>query len=77
MLQVSEYASWSAQWYEACIKACLRAAGAPENLVQFVYGFAEAGKALVIGGVDKLIFVGSTAVGKKVRAVQYIFFKNI
>ena len=48
----------------------MRAAGAPENLVQFVYGFAEAGKALVTGGVDKLIFVGSTAVGKKVAAVQ-------
>ncbi len=36
------------------------AAGAPADLVQVVTGYAEAGAALVSGGVDKLIFVGST-----------------
>ena len=44
---------------------CL-AAGAPENLVQIVTGYAEAGNALVTSGVNKLIFVGSTEIGKKV-----------
>ena len=33
-----------------------------------VAGYAEAGSALVTEGVDKLIFVGSTGVGKKVMA---------
>ncbi len=36
--------------------------------VQIVTGYAEAGSALVGGGVGKVIFVGSTAVGKKVMA---------
>jgi len=34
--------------------------------VQIVTGYAEAGNALVTSGVDKLIFVGSTEIGKKV-----------
>lgn len=37
--------------------------GAPADLVQIVTGYGEAGNALVTGGVDKLIFVGSTKVG--------------
>lgn len=40
--------------------------GAPEHLVQIVTGYAEAGNALVTSGVNKLIFVGSTEIGKKV-----------
>lgn len=35
-------------------------------MIQVVTGYAEAGSALVGGGVGKVIFVGSTAVGKKV-----------
>ncbi len=31
-------------------------------------GYGDAGHALVTGGVDNIIFVGSTAVGKKVMA---------
>lgn len=41
-------------------------AGAPADLVQIVTGYAEAGNALVTGGVDKVIFVGSTGVGRAV-----------
>ena len=47
-------------------KALLLTAGAPEHLVQIVTGDAEAGNALVTSGVNKLIFVGSTDIGKKV-----------
>lgn len=68
--QVSEYASWSTGYYGRMINAALAAVGAPPNLVQFVTGYGEAGNALVCGGVDKLIFVGSTVVGKKVRGVK-------
>jgi len=42
--------------------------GAPADLVQIVTGYAEAGNALVTGGVDKVIFVGSTGVGRAVMA---------
>jgi acyl-CoA reductase-like NAD-dependent aldehyde dehydrogenase len=43
--------------------------GAPVDLVQIVTGYAEAGNALVTGGVNKIIFVGSTGVGKAVMQV--------
>ncbi|MEW5302973.1 MAG: hypothetical protein WDW38_003925 [Sanguina aurantia] len=68
VIKVSEYASWSTGYYGRMINAALAAVGAPPNLVQFVTGYGEAGNALVCGGVDKLIFVGSTVVGKKVMA---------
>ena len=37
-------------------------------MVQIVTGYGEAGNALVRSGVGKLIFVGSTEVGRKVMA---------
>ncbi len=42
-------------------------AGAPADLVQIVTGYGDAGNALVTGGVDKLIFVGSTKVPSQYR----------
>ena len=66
VVKVSEYASWSSLYYGRAIQACLEAVGAPPDLVQIVHGYGEAGNALVTGGVDKLVFVGSTHVGKLV-----------
>jgi len=66
VIKVSEHASWSAKYYGRVIAAALAACHAPPDLVQIVTGYGEAGNALVTGGVDKLIFVGSTAIGKKV-----------
>ncbi|KAL6785880.1 ALDH22 [Auxenochlorella protothecoides x Auxenochlorella symbiontica] len=66
VIKVSEHATWSALVYQRVIDAALAAAGAPPDLVRIVTGFGEAGGALVTGGVDKLIFVGSTAIGHKV-----------
>ena len=68
-VQVSEYASYSVTYYRRIIEAALDAAGAPSDLVQIVTGYGDAGAALVNGGVDKVIFVGSTVVCKKVGAV--------
>lgn len=59
---MSEHASWSSRYYGRIVAAALAAAGAPPDLVQIVTGYADAGEALVTGGVDKLIFVGSTEV---------------
>ena len=67
-VQVSEHASWSSLYYGRIISAALQAVGAPADLVQIVRGYAEAGNALVTGGADKLIFVGSTGVGRAVMA---------
>ena len=66
VIKVSEYASWSIRYYKAIIDACLDAVGAPRDLVQFVVGYGATGSALVTSGVDKVIFVGSPAVGAMV-----------
>lgn len=63
VIKVSEYASWSIQYYKRVIDACLDAVGAPHDLVQFVVGFGATGSSLVTSGVDKVIFVGSPQVG--------------
>lgn len=63
VIKVSEYASWSIRYYKAIIDQCLDAVDAPRDLVQFVVGYGETGSALVTSGVDKVIFVGSPAVG--------------
>jgi acyl-CoA reductase-like NAD-dependent aldehyde dehydrogenase len=63
VIKVSEYASWSIGYYKRIIDGCLDAVGAPRDLVQFVVGYGETGAALVSSGVDKIIFVGSPAVG--------------
>eukprot|EP00746_Dinoflagellata_sp_MGD_P167495 gnl/MRDRNA2_/MRDRNA2_98171_c0_seq1.p1 gnl/MRDRNA2_/MRDRNA2_98171_c0~~gnl/MRDRNA2_/MRDRNA2_98171_c0_seq1.p1 ORF type:complete len:659 (-),score=108.14 gnl/MRDRNA2_/MRDRNA2_98171_c0_seq1:483-2363(-) len=65
VLKVSEHASWSAGQFLRVIRAALQAVGGPEDLVQVCTGYAEAGKAL-IEKVDKLVFVGSPSVGRKV-----------
>ena len=51
VVKVSEYASWSAAGYfGAALKACLRAGGAPEDLVQI-----RAGKGCDIGQLQRLL----------------------
>lgn len=66
VVKVSEHASWSSAFYLRMVREALRAVGGPEDLVQIVTGYAETGSALVSGGVDKLVFVGSPWVGKAV-----------
>lgn len=66
VIKVSEYASWSIDYYKKVIDGCLDAVGAPRDLVQFVVGYGATGDALVRSQVDKVIFVGSPGVGKLV-----------
>lgn len=66
VVKVSEHASWSVKYYGSIIEAALRAAGAPTDLVKFVTGYGEAGKALVGAKLGKIIFVGSTQIGRSV-----------
>lgn len=69
VIKVSEHASWSAMHYASAIESALDLAGAPPGLVQVVTGYAEAGQALVTSpDLNKLIFVGSTAVGRRVMS---------
>ncbi|KAL3505633.1 hypothetical protein ACH5RR_031015 [Cinchona calisaya] len=65
VIKVSENASWSGCFYLQIIQTALAAVGGPENLVEVITGFAETGEALV-SAVDKIIFVGSPAVGRMI-----------
>lgn len=65
IIKVSEFSAWSAGFFGRAIRACLEAAGAPADLVQLATGYSEAGSALVQES-DKVIFVGSVSVGRKV-----------
>jgi len=65
VVKVSEFSAWSSQFLLRALRQCLVAAGAPADLVQLAPGYADAGKALVEHS-DKVIFVGSVSVGRKV-----------
>ena len=65
VIKVSEFAAWSSVYLGKALRKCLEAAGAPLDLVQLCAGYGQAGKALV-EDCDKLIFVGSVSVGRKV-----------
>ena len=65
--KVSEHASWSAAFFGRIVKAALEVHGHNPDLVQTVTGMADAGHALVNHPmVDKIIFTGSTPIGRKV-----------
>lgn len=66
VIKPSEHASWSAVHYVNVIRSALAACGHPPDLCRLVVGRGDVGSALVGGGVDKLFFTGSTAVGRKV-----------
>jgi len=71
--KVSEHTSWSANYFHRFVSAALAEARdsgvvpmASPDLVQVITGFGESGAALVSSGVDKIIFTGSTKVGRLV-----------
>ena len=73
--KVSEHTSWSSQYFTRMIRAALQAHGHNPDLCQTITGFGDAGAALVKSEyVDKIIFTGSPAIGKKVMetASQYL-----
>jgi acyl-CoA reductase-like NAD-dependent aldehyde dehydrogenase len=51
------------------LQSLLRAAGVPEDVFQVVIGNGAAGSALVHASIDKLVFTGSVATGKRIAAV--------
>jgi succinate-semialdehyde dehydrogenase/glutarate-semialdehyde dehydrogenase len=51
------------------LQALLHAAGVPEDVFQVVVGDGTAGSALVRSAINKLVFTGSVATGKRIAAV--------
>jgi len=75
VVKVSEFSSFSAEFFVNIVKEALEVNGFDPDLVQVVTGFAGTGQALVAcDDVDKIIFTGSPGVGRKVMegASQYL-----
>jgi acyl-CoA reductase-like NAD-dependent aldehyde dehydrogenase len=65
--KVSEHASWSAGYFGRILRMALEVHGHNPDLVATVTGMADSGVALCTSPlVDKIIFTGSTPVGRKV-----------
>ena len=72
-VKISEHTSWSAEYFSRFVSAALSEARdsgvvpmASPDLVQVITGLGPSGAALVSSGVDKIIFTGSTQVGRLV-----------
>ncbi|MCA9688042.1 MAG: aldehyde dehydrogenase family protein, partial [Myxococcales bacterium] len=68
VVKVSEWVAWSTARFQEMLRQVFTDCGHSPQLVQLINGGGEAGAALVAGGVDKLIFTGSVANGRKVIA---------
>ncbi|HEY8378213.1 MAG TPA: aldehyde dehydrogenase family protein [Nannocystis sp.] len=68
LIKVSEWTAWSAPRIQQIFDEALRAEGHSPDLVQLITGYGETGAALVTSGVDKIVFTGSLANGKRVAA---------
>jgi acyl-CoA reductase-like NAD-dependent aldehyde dehydrogenase len=64
VVKPSEYTPWTAQ----LLPELFAEAGFPEGLVQVVTGDGSTGAALIGAGVNRVVFTGSTATGRKVGA---------
>jgi len=65
--KVSEHASWSAAYFGRILRQALVVNGHNPDIVATVTGLAESGAALCTSPlVDKIIFTGSTPIGRKV-----------
>jgi len=64
VVKPSEYTPWTAQ----LVPELVAEAGFPEGLVQVVTGDGSTGAALIGAGVNRVVFTGSTATGRKVGA---------
>jgi len=66
VIKVSEFSLSSKDYFERLFREVLAARGHNPDLVTLLVGEGETGAALVKSGVDKILFIGSPAVGKRV-----------
>ena len=66
VVKPSEWVAWSAPGFIQIAKDALAAEGFSPELVQCVQGYGETGAALVRGGVDCVLFIGSGENGQRV-----------
>ncbi|MBK7152592.1 MAG: aldehyde dehydrogenase family protein [Sandaracinaceae bacterium] len=66
VIKPSEWVSWSSARFHTLVREAIQKAGQSPELVQVVHGYAETAQALIAGGVDVLLFIGSVPNGRRV-----------
>ncbi|MCX4243714.1 aldehyde dehydrogenase family protein [Paraliomyxa miuraensis] len=66
VIKPSEWVAWSARRFVQLVRDALVAEGQSPELVQVVQGYGETGQALIAGGIDSLVFIGSVKNGQRV-----------
>ncbi len=66
VIKPSEWVAWSSERFVVILRDALVAEGYSPELVQLVQGYGETGRALVEGGVDGVVFIGSVNNGRRV-----------
>ncbi|MCB9753732.1 MAG: aldehyde dehydrogenase family protein [Myxococcales bacterium] len=66
VVKPSEWVAWSAPAFVQLVKDAIAGEGFSPELVQCVQGYGETGEALVRGGVDCVLFIGSGRNGRRV-----------
>jgi acyl-CoA reductase-like NAD-dependent aldehyde dehydrogenase len=66
VIKPSEWVAWSAERIADIAKSALVAEGQSPDLVQIVQGYGDTGQALIEGGIDSLVFIGSVTNGRRV-----------
>lgn len=66
LLKASEALAWSTERFQQVIDEALTQEGFSTDTVQILNGYGETGAALVRGGVDKILFIGSGGNGRRI-----------
>ncbi len=66
VVKPSEWVAWSAPYFIQIVQDAIAAEGFPPELAQIVQGYGETGAALIRGGVDCVLFIGSGRNGRRV-----------
>ena len=68
VIKTSEWSCYTRKYLQKLFYEVLSKRGHDPNLVQVITGYGDTGAALIKGGVDKVLFIGSPLTGKKVMA---------
>lgn len=66
IVKASEMVAWSTARFQRIFDEAFAAAGYSRDTVQIINGFGETGAALVRSGVQKILFIGSVANGRRI-----------
>lgn len=66
IIKASEQVAWSTRLFQKIINQALEKEGFSTDTVQIINGYGDTGAALVRGGVQKILFIGSVGNGRRI-----------